>query len=519
MQGIVEVCGLAQVLGKDIRDLSHGYRQRVGLGQALVHDPPILILDEPTSDLDPNEKAEVIQYIKEIGKERTILLSTHNLSEVETACARAIIVSKGRVVADGPLDEIRAKSGKVRYVVTVHEQKVLEGVEGYRASARSRRPRRRCRTRSRGLPERQQRDRAAHRRQGAQLRALGRRSATDIRAEIFQLMVAEGLDAPRAAARRADPRGRVQDPHQGRRAQGSRPQVRRGRRRRGRGRRSTPPTPRPTTPTTTRTTTTTRTRRTTTTTRTTTATTRTTTRTRRRREADEEAGEEEGLTPMSTTLTIAKREFRSYFDSPLAYVVICLGLIVLGVVFFYPERRLLAGRPRHAAAALRRGRRAGSRSSSCPVVTMRLLAEEKRSGTLEMLITLPVRDHEVILGKFLGAWGLVLVLIAATALYPLMMFKFPWHLGALDSGPGARRATSASSLFSAAAVAIGLLISALTESQVIAFFITFVDPASCCTSSASASRTSTTPLAARRGLLHQLRRAPRALRARPHRHP
>ena len=133
---IVDVCGLAQVLGRDIRTLSHGYRQRVGLGQALVHNPPILILDEPTSDLDPNEKAEVIKYIKEIGKKLTILLSTHNLSEVETACARAIIVSKGRVVADGPLDDIRSKSGRVRYVVTVHEQRVYEGGEGYRAGAR-----------------------------------------------------------------------------------------------------------------------------------------------------------------------------------------------------------------------------------------------------------------------------------------------------------------------------------------------------------------------------------------------
>ncbi|WP_235880226.1 ABC transporter ATP-binding protein [Polyangium aurulentum] len=129
MKGIVEVCGLATSLGKDIRDLSHGYRQRVGLAQALVHDPPILILDEPTSDLDPNEKAEVIRYIQEIGKERTILLSTHNLSEVEAACARAIIVSKGRIVADGPLDEIRAKSGKVRYVLTVHEKRVFDGAK------------------------------------------------------------------------------------------------------------------------------------------------------------------------------------------------------------------------------------------------------------------------------------------------------------------------------------------------------------------------------------------------------
>jgi ABC-2 type transport system ATP-binding protein len=127
MKTIVDVCGLAQSLGKDIGTLSHGYRQRVGLGQALIHDPPILILDEPTSDLDPNEKAEVIRYIKEIGKDRTILLSTHNLSEVEQACPRAIIVSKGRVVADGSLDEIRAKSGAVRYVVIVDEKNVLSG--------------------------------------------------------------------------------------------------------------------------------------------------------------------------------------------------------------------------------------------------------------------------------------------------------------------------------------------------------------------------------------------------------
>src|SRR5690606_4447894 len=122
LKKVVEVCGLAQSLGKDIGTLSHGYRQRVGLGQALIHDPPILILDEPTSDLDPNEKAEVIRYIKEIGKDRTILLSTHNLSEVEEACARAIIVSKGRVVADGPLEEIRAKTGSVRYVITLDER-------------------------------------------------------------------------------------------------------------------------------------------------------------------------------------------------------------------------------------------------------------------------------------------------------------------------------------------------------------------------------------------------------------
>jgi ABC-2 type transport system ATP-binding protein len=122
LKRVVEVCGLAQVLGKDIGNLSHGYRQRVGLGQALMHDPPILILDEPTSDLDPNEKAEVIKYIQEIGKDRTILLSTHNLAEVEQACARAIIVSKGRVVADGNLEDIRSRAGSVRYFVGFSNQ-------------------------------------------------------------------------------------------------------------------------------------------------------------------------------------------------------------------------------------------------------------------------------------------------------------------------------------------------------------------------------------------------------------
>jgi gliding motility-associated transport system ATP-binding protein len=121
-RSVVEVCGLAQVLGKEIRHLSHGYRQRVGLAQALIHDPPILILDEPTSDLDPNEKAEFLDYLKQIGQERTVLLSTHNLAEVEVACARAIIISRGRIVADGAIDEIRAKSGKVRrYTVSVQE--------------------------------------------------------------------------------------------------------------------------------------------------------------------------------------------------------------------------------------------------------------------------------------------------------------------------------------------------------------------------------------------------------------
>jgi ABC-2 type transport system ATP-binding protein len=205
MRGIVEVCGLAQVLGKDIRDLSHGYRQRVGLGQALVHDPPILILDEPTADLDPNERAEVLRYIKEIGKDRTILLSTHNLSEVEYACARAIIVSKGRVVADGPLDEIRGRSHKVRYIVGVDEQHLFEGVDAVTMGALPPNPRAEgSRSSAKKAPTAQEvqaalselpkvgavtelpTDDKSHRFQ------LSSASAVDIRPDIFKLMVQKG---------------------------------------------------------------------------------------------------------------------------------------------------------------------------------------------------------------------------------------------------------------------------------------------------------------------------------------
>jgi ABC-2 type transport system permease protein len=156
----------------------------------------------------------------------------------------------------------------------------------------------------------------------------------------------------------------------------------------------------------------------------------------------------------------------------VAYVVICLGLVALGLVFF----NFNGGFWQANRASLEQMFVQVPRGLSwlvVPVVTMRLLAEEKRTGTLELLITLPVRDHEVILGKFLGAWGLVLVLIAATGLYPLLMFGWPWNLGTIDTGP-VWSGYLGLVLYSAAAVSIGLFVSALTESQIIAFFITFL---------------------------------------------
>lgn len=174
---------------------------------------------------------------------------------------------------------------------------------------------------------------------------------------------------------------------------------------------------------------------------------------------------------MSPMMTIAKREFRSYFESPLAYVVMCLTFLLLGLAFFI-YRGGFWQIDRASLQLLFEYTPIGLSILVVPVVTMRLIAEERRSGTLEMLITLPVNDSDVILGKYLGALGLVLTLVVATAVYPLTMFGFPWNLGPLDSGP-IWAGYIGLLLFSAAAVAIGLLVSTVTDSQSIAFFVTF----------------------------------------------
>src|SRR5690606_36086835 len=102
----VEQANLGDVIAKEIRALSKGYRQRVGLAQSLVHEPPLLILDEPMSGLDPNQAKEVRDVIKEIGKERTVILSTHNLPEVQTTCDRVLIIARGKIVADDTPDSL-----------------------------------------------------------------------------------------------------------------------------------------------------------------------------------------------------------------------------------------------------------------------------------------------------------------------------------------------------------------------------------------------------------------------------
>ncbi|WOK08237.1 ATP-binding cassette domain-containing protein [Imperialibacter roseus] len=107
---MIDMCGLERERHKKISELSKGYRQRVGLAQAMIHDPEILILDEPTTGLDPNQIIEIRKLIKKLGKEKTVILSSHILSEVEATCDRILIINRGRIVADGTSDTLRSQA-------------------------------------------------------------------------------------------------------------------------------------------------------------------------------------------------------------------------------------------------------------------------------------------------------------------------------------------------------------------------------------------------------------------------
>ena len=106
IEAVVRICNLESVIGKPIGKLSKGYRQRVGMAQALMHDPDVLILDEPTAGLDPNQIREVRRLIRELGETKTILLSTHILQEVEAMCNRVLFINEGRLVFDGTPAEL-----------------------------------------------------------------------------------------------------------------------------------------------------------------------------------------------------------------------------------------------------------------------------------------------------------------------------------------------------------------------------------------------------------------------------
>ena len=110
---VIALVGIVPEKSKKISQLSKGYKQRVGLAQAILHSPDLLILDEPTNGLDPNQIIEIRNVIKEIGKEKTVILSTHIMQEVEALCSRVILIHQGKIMQDSPIEEFKGKFGSL----------------------------------------------------------------------------------------------------------------------------------------------------------------------------------------------------------------------------------------------------------------------------------------------------------------------------------------------------------------------------------------------------------------------
>jgi len=125
VEEIIKTVGLTPERHKKIDELSKGYKQRVGLAQALIHDPEVLILDEPTSGLDPNQLVEIRKLIRDIGKEKTVMLSTHIMQEVEAICDRVIIINQGKIVADAPVSEMKNMSNARGYILEVEVNEAI----------------------------------------------------------------------------------------------------------------------------------------------------------------------------------------------------------------------------------------------------------------------------------------------------------------------------------------------------------------------------------------------------------
>ena len=128
IEAMIDETGLGLEAHKKIGALSKGYRQRVGLAQAMMHDPQVLILDEPTSGLDPNQLIDIRNLISNLGKEKTVLLSTHIMQEVEAICERAIIINKGMVVADDKIENLKQKNSASNVIIVEFESEVSEAL-------------------------------------------------------------------------------------------------------------------------------------------------------------------------------------------------------------------------------------------------------------------------------------------------------------------------------------------------------------------------------------------------------
>ena len=307
---------IAEVLHQPIETLSKGYKRRVGVAQALLHDPDVLILDEPTDGLDPNQKYEMRKIIAAMRPEKAIIISTHLLEEVEAVCSRAIIIAHGRILADGTPGELAERSR--------HHNAVRLGIAG-------------------GADPHIRAELAALARGGG-----GRARSAMARARRLIVFPRDGArSSPKSPSSPANAAGRSRVC--GSSAGGSTTSFARSLRTR----------PEPA------------------------------------------ASRRRSLRPMRNVLTIFRRELAGYFATPLAYVFIVIFLVMAGVLTFFVGNFFERGQADlqsfftfHPWLYI----------VLIPALSMRLWAEERRSGTIELFLTLPIRMTEAVLGKFLAAW-------------------------------------------------------------------------------------------------------------------
>ena len=358
--------GLVDYLVRPIGNLSKGYRQRVGIAQAILHRPKLLILDEPTNGLDPTQIIEVRGLIARLAESATVIVSTHNLAEVEATCHRAIIIMNGRLRADNRLDELRATtSAMVAVDSTEGVPEKLARLEGVREVA------------------------AAGERDGFTRYRVTADRNDGLCPSIFDLARQEGWRLSELSRSDQDPGERVQG-----------------------------------------------------------------------------AGPGRGGGGVNQILTIARKELRSYFLSPVALIFMGTFLFVTLFAFFWVDaffsRNIADVRPLFSWLPLLTIFLVGA-------LTMRLWSEEQKLGTMEVLLTLPVPTHRLVLGKFLAGLALVGITLALTVSVPFSVAQ----MGDLDWGPVIGAYVGAL-LLAAAYLSIGLCISAATDNQIVALIGTCV---------------------------------------------
>ncbi|MBK8210453.1 MAG: ATP-binding cassette domain-containing protein [Rhodospirillales bacterium] len=367
---VVAMVTLEDVLDRPIETLSKGFKRRVGLAQALIHDPPVLVLDEPTDGLDPNQKHQVRALIRGMAHDKAIVISTHILEEVEAVCSRAVIIADGKLVADGTAEALLRRLPEHDSVVAVIAAADVKAARAALSDIAS----------SRTLHESDVVDGRVT------LRLLAAGSGPAPLAEVAHRLQAAGV--PVEALR--GERGRLDDVFR-------------------------------------------------------------------------------MLTTGAVSImlrevrAVARRELAGYFSTPVAYVFIVIFLAMASALTFY-----VGGFFERQQASLETffSFHPWLYRFLIPAVAMRLWAEERKSGTIELLMTMPMSTTAAVLGKFVAAWLFVAVALALT--FPLWITVN--ILGQPDNGV-ILAGYLGSLLMAGAFLAIGSCLSAITRNQVVAFIL------------------------------------------------